>query len=291
LAPNEIQTETTTNMTSKIFISILIVICNYSAYCQSNSTFIKRVKSYRDHVKLKRQNRSKDFLIDTSTFNLSTYFGMFDKLVINPNKKLYYAFCDYGTYGQPALYVKHDSLIMENYIEQYLDKIYGEIGMHKTKIKEEINDFRRNEILFGFAEDPMNKARNNITPDDSKIGYLQYLYFYLFGENFALKWHSNYGKGNVIFSKEEMKRLYDYYKTTDDFTFEEKDLEEVKKLLSKKFKPKIKLTNKNCTISWYENYLHDGFYKMTYDIERQAPFRVEKKEEIKIASPKYGLVY
>ena len=192
---------------------------------------------------------------------------MFDKLELKPNLKLYCTYCDFGTYGQPALYVRHDSLIIEDFIEQHLNNFYKSTRYDKSDIPKDVNDFRRDEILFGFAEDSVNKAKNNIIPNDSKFGYLQCLYFHLFGENFALKWHSNYTKGNVIFSRKEMERLYNFYNTSSDFTIEKDDLKKIKKLLTKRFEPVMKMTGKSCEITWYESFLHLGFYKRTYKIE------------------------
>ncbi len=279
------------NTIRKISIFILLLTFNYEASCQSYFAFIEKIKSYQDQVMLKAEQPPKHFSIDTTTFNLSTYFGLFDKLELKPNLKLYCTYCDFGTYGQPALYVRYDSLIIEDFIEQHLDNFYKSTGYDKSDIPKDVNDFRRDEILFGFAEDSVNKAKNNIIPDDSKFGYLQFLYFHLFGENFALKWHSNYTKGNVIFSGKEMERLYNFYNTSGDLTVEKGDLKKLKRLLTKRFGPVVKMTDKSCTISWYESFLHLGFYKRTYKIERQAPYKIEKTKDLKIASPKIGLVY
>ena len=120
---------------SKILIFILLLTINYDANCQSYFAFIEKIKSYQDQVVLKAEQPPKHFSIDTTTFHLSTYFGLFDKLELKPNLKLYCTYCDFGTYGQPALYVRHDSLIIEDFIEQHLNNFYKSTRYDKSDIQ------------------------------------------------------------------------------------------------------------------------------------------------------------
>jgi hypothetical protein len=279
------------NWTSKILIILTLITFTLYSDCQSFPTFIQKIKSYQNQVKVIRQENPEGFTTDSATFNLATYFGLFDKLEVAPNRNLEYVFCYYSTYGIPSLYVKHDSVNIENHIEQKLDRFYKTFGTHKSEIKEEVNDFRRYELLCSFARDSMNKACNNIIPADSKTGYLQYLYFYLFGENFALFWHSNYWKGNVIFSKNEMQRLYDIYMTNEDYTVTDDEYKILKGLLKKRFKPKIKKTKDMYHYTWYEHYLHRGIFKSTYQINRHPPFIITRIHDEEIVSPQYGIMY
>lgn len=280
-----------TNWASKIWIILSLITFTLYADCQSFPKFIQKIKSYQNKVKVIRQENPKQFTIDSATFNLNAYFGLFGKLEIAPNRNLEYVYCYYGNYGVPTLYAKHDSVNIENYIEQKLDRFYKQIGTDKSEIDEEVNDFRRDELLCGFAIDSLNKACSNIIPADCKTGYLQYLYFYLFGENFALFWHSNYWKGNVIFSKNEMQRLFDIYMTNEEFTVTDDESKILKNLLKKRFKPKIKKTKGVYYITWYEHYLHRGIFKCTYQINRHPPYIITRIHDEEIVSPQYGIMY
>jgi hypothetical protein len=279
------------NRITKTMTLVIFLISYNCVFSQSSSIFIKNVKTYQDLVKIKRHERPKKDVIDTTTFDLGIYFGMFDKLHIKPNYKLHYLFIDDFTSGFPVIYVKHDTLILVSYVEQYLDNYYARVGVDRTKITEETNEFRRVEILYGFAHDTINKAKNNIIPDDSKMGYLQYLYFNLFGDNFALKWHANYWRGNVIFSKDEMKRYFDFYTTNDDYKIDGPELEILNNLLDETFEPVITRNNSYYEITWHEWFLFRGIFKRTYTIKRYPPFNISKITDEEIVSPCYNIIY
>lgn len=280
-----------TNLMSKIMTLLALVTFTHHANCQSFSSFVESINNYQNQVKLKIQHKPKHNIIDSTTFNLSYYFGMFDKLEIKSNYKLDYVYCDFGNYGQPVFYVKHNSVNLENHLEEHVKDDFIKTGWNKLVRNKEAIDFRRDQMLFYFAKDSINNARNNIIPDDSEEGCLQYLYFYVFGENFLLFWHSNYNNGDVISSKKEMQRLFDFYMTNEDYTFENDERKILEDLQEKSFEPIIEKTKDNYIISWYENYLHFGIYKSTYKIERQPPFKITKINDEKIVSPQYGVIY
>jgi len=59
--------------------------------------------------------------------------------------------------------------------------------------------------LIIYARDPRNRLCNNIIPDDSREGYLQYLFFHQMGEQFALFWHSYYEEKTVLCDKKDVE--------------------------------------------------------------------------------------
>uniref|UniRef100_UPI003216CD41 hypothetical protein n=1 Tax=uncultured Draconibacterium sp. TaxID=1573823 RepID=UPI003216CD41 len=257
------------------------------AIAQSNVDFLEKVQKYQDAVKLDRTGEFPD-LIDTSTFNTDDYFYFFNKLSLPTGSKLQYVFYDDKLGGCPILYLKNDSIKIENYLERKLGEYVKRYNLDKSKITQEFIDFKKYEILCGFASLPSKSARNNLTPKDSKKGYLQFLFFYQFGELFALKWHSNYGQKSVIFSKDEMKRRYDYYRGTDSFTC---DMEKFENLLKLNPKPKIKMKKGICLITWYEIATHHGIYKRSYEISRLSPHSVVKTEDVEILKINTEFIY
>lgn len=252
---------------------------------QNSIGFIERVQKYKDSVKLIRNRQSPD-LIDTSTFSINKYLQYFDKLSFPIGLKCHCVFEDKIMGGFPILYVKKNSFKMERYLEKKFREFIKQNNFDKNKITQRLIDFQKNDILCEFAK--INNARKYVIPEDDEAGYLQYLFFNQLGEQFVLKWHSNYGKCSVIFSDNEMKRLYNYYLKTDLFTCK---IEEFAKLLEINPTPIIEMRNDKCVITWYEIRTHFGIHKMTYEISRSSPFTIETKEDIEILKINMEFVY
>lgn len=266
-----------------LFLSFFTSVIN----AQSNIDFLKKIQEYQDFVKTERTEQFPD-LIDTSTFNIVTYLQFFDKLILSPDLECHYLFIDERTGGCPVLYVNSKSFKTEKYVEQEFKKYIEHKGIDKNKITPEFEDFKKYEILCGFATDSINLAKNNLTPKDGKDGYLQFLFFNNFGEEFAFKWHSNYGQKSVIFSNDEINRLYNYYLDTDLFSC---DMEKFEKLLNLNPSPIIKMKKRSCLITWYEIATHHGIYKRSYEISRSAPYTIEKKEDVEMLKINTEFIY
>lgn len=267
----------------KMILLFLIVINDVIA--QENIDFIKKVQMVQDSVKLIRTDKFPD-LIDTSTFNIDNYFQFFDKLSLPTGSKIQYIFCDNKLGGYPILYVKNDSVKIENYLEKKLGEYVKKYNLDKSNVTQEFIDFKKYEYLCGFAS--IHNARKYVIPEDNETGYLQFLFFNEFGEQFALKWHTNYDQKSVIFSKDEIKRLYNYFLETDLFSC---DIGKFEKLFKINPKPKIQMKKKMCKITWYEIATHHGIYKCTYEISRSIPHTIEKKEDIEILKINAEFIY
>ena len=145
--------------------------------------------------------------------------------------------------------------------------------------------YDRTYALIIYARDPGNKLCNNLIPDDSQEGYLQYLFFNQMGEQFALFWHSNYGEKTVLCNKMDVE-FFISKERKESFEYNEN---KIRDLLNFDLSPTVELDSTNCTIRWYEIYTHAGIYKNTYAIERRYPFRVKSivSEQIATISPKF----
>lgn len=252
---------------------------------QNNIDFIGKVQIYQDSIRLIKQEECPD-LIDTLTFDIDFYFKLFDKLSLPTDSKIRYIFIDEKTGGAPILYIIKDSINLENYMEMEFEEYVRRHQLDKSEITQEFIDFKKYEILCGFAS--VNNARKFVIPEDNESGYLQFLFFYHFGEDFALKWHANYGKKSVIFSNDEIKRLYNYYLETDLFYC---DLTKFEKLLKLNPTPIIIMKENSCIVTWYEIYTHHGIYKRTYEISRYSPYKIDKKEDIEILKINANFIY
>jgi len=252
---------------------------------QNSFGFIEKVQKYQDSVKLIRNRQSPD-MIDTSTFNINKYLQYFDKLSFPRGFKCHYIFWDGGMGGYPILYLKMDSFKMDHYVKKKTKEFIKQQNIKEKKITPRLIEFYKNHIISEFAKN--NNACKNVIPEDNEEGYLQYLFFNLFGNQFVLKWHSNYGKASIIFSEIEMKRLYNYYLKTDDYKC---NIEQFAKLLEINPVPIVEMKNDKCVITWIEIRTHFGIHRVKYEISRSSPYTIEKKEDIELLKIDADFVY
>lgn len=288
-----------------LFILIAILIFEPKVKAQPYCDFIKKVQSYQDSVKLinRKNDDIKPMEVDQTSFDINVYIQLFNKLSLPAGLECHL----YSNYnrdsGSPSLYVRTknfnekehinqklvqhslfiDSLISKKIIEFKKDNLSEERVSHMIKLYESQKKcMNRDNALADFALDSRNKAYNNLIPEDSKEGYLQYLFFHQFGELFALFWHANYGNKSLLCSKKDIEYFLDYYhKQGSNYDYEENKIVD---LSDSDLSPIIELSEKECLITWYEIETHNGIFKRSYKIERHSPFRTGNVTEEKIAN-------
>jgi hypothetical protein len=249
-----------------IFLSISL-IANSQDYCD----FIQNVQNYQDSVILK-YNGDCD-VIDSETFDINTYLSSFDKIDVEKDYKIGVYFFDNFLDGKPYLYaLKNDQVL---------------------------ND-RNKRSLYKYLNQPEISAKNHIVPNDSDEGFLQYLFFHEMGDQFALKWHSNYNEKFIICTKKKLEEVINEFKKcnqpqtgeneTETPAFQV-DLQELNKLTEINPNVEIELTNEFCTITWIEDRTHIGIYKCKYKIQRQFPYKIERINEEQILKITIGFFY
>lgn len=263
----------------KLVLIALFSIGILSAKAQSNCDFIEKVQAYQRAVKLKQPHQKFD-VIDTTTFNTDTYKNLFTKLHLRAGMELRCVFSDEGTGGVPLLYAVPDTFNVENYIEQKLHKI--------NLPNSEFEKFKRMNFECELAYEPQRKASYNMIPEDNEEGYLQFLYFSQMGEQFALKWHANYGLNSVICSKEEMKRVFKILSNVEMYTI---DTKKFNALMETNLEPIVRMDKDQCFVTWYEILIHNGIYFRTYAINRSFPHSIEKTIDGKILGIQANFVY
>jgi hypothetical protein len=227
------------------------------AKSQENCDFIQKVQIYQDSVKLIHIG---DYdVIDSGTFDLKTYLSFFDSLEF-VNKFRFNVY----------------------YFDNFLD---GNPYLYALKENEKLVDKNKN-ALYKFLNNPDSRAKNHIKPKDSEIGYLQYLFFYEIGEQFALKWHSNYYEKRIICSSDQINKVSNELETSEMFSTDSIGLIKLKDV-----SPEIIIESKEMhyIISWLENRTHNGIFKCSYQIERNSPFRIIriKEERLLEISPNF----
>lgn len=269
---------------------------------QSYAGFIDKVQAYQSSVKLVREIKEPDkgnhwtvVSVDTSTFNVYHYLSFFDQCKPAEGYRfgLYSAYR--GSGGKPVLFAKADtfneeayykkmiirntqiwdSLISKNIIKDKSKGLSEERINQRIKLREDLKkeSNTKERIMARYAVDSLHRAFNYLIPVDSDMGYLQYLFFNVIGEQFALYWHSNYGYKKIISSKESVEYYLNYYKDNSDFSCE---LGKLENLLKTDVSPKTILNPDDCFISWYEIETHNGVFKRSYTIQRHPPYLIKK---------------
>jgi len=249
-----------------IFLSISL-IAKSQDYCD----FIQIVQDYQDSAKLKHVGDND--IIDSETFDINTYLSLFDKIEVEKDYKIGVYFFNNFLDGNPYLYaLKNDQ-----------------------KLKDKNKKF-----LYKLLSKPEIRAKNHIVPKDSEKGFLQYLFFNEMGEQFTLKWHSNYNEKFIICTNKKLDEIINEFKKHNQPQTGENerelpafivDLNALNKLAEINPVVEIELTNEFCTITWIEDRTHNGIYKCKYKIQRQFPYKIEQINEEQLLEISIGFLY
>ncbi len=251
-----------------IILSAIPWIGKSQEYCD----FIQNIQNYQNTVRL--ESNGDNDILDSTTFDINKYLSFFSHVEIDSAYKIDVFFLDNFFDGNPYLYA-----LKEN----------GTINCTKDK-----------NALYTFLNLAENRAKNHIIPKDIEIGFLQFLFFSEMGEQFALKWHSNYNEKYVICEKGMLERIIKVFKEynapqtgKDEIEVSEfqVDLHELESLESINPSIKINLTSNYCTITWIENRTHSGIFRVMYRIERQSPYEIEKLREEQLLEITTGFLY
>ncbi len=296
-------------------IKLILIIClvlnvGLIVSAQTYCNFIKKVREYQNSVKLNEHLEEEPRIpeVDTTSFDIHVYMNLFNKLTLNSGKECLMVNNYNLDGGSPLLCVKDTAFNENKFVAEiitrqknFIDSIvsknklkYKSENLPEEKISRMVNFYEnqkkaltRDYALRVLASDSVNKACNNLTPDDSRDGYLQYLFFNQMGEQFALFWHSYYMEKTVICDKRDIEYYLNYYgKRKDSFKYSEKEISD---LLHADLSPVVELDSTDCKITWYEIHTHRGIFKKTYSIERKYPFRVKNiyNESITSISPNF----
>lgn len=271
-------------MRTKILFSTFFSVVSLSATAQSQIgiEFLEKIKAYKDSVKtirLSDPQRSVD--IDSLTFDVATYRKFYDRLKLPNNQKLQYWYDYRETEGLPLLFVTDSSFNLEQYAQSIL--------INDTTQNPGVRNFKKNRLIAHIVTDSLNSIELNFEPEDSKDGFLQYLYLCTKGNFFAYHWHAYYAQNNVITSKKNIANYCKYYALRkDDFNI---NLSELKKLQERDLYPKIYLVPDFCIISWYEIWIHNGIFKVIYTIKRHKPHTIREVSVEKILPVEPNFIY
>jgi hypothetical protein len=251
-------------------LSITLTIITLNVKSQDKCNFINRVQNYQDSVKIKLSDET--YILDSETFDIHIYLSLYDKIDFKKDFKVGVYYFDNSIGGNPYLYA-----LKENKVLRFRDK----------------------NILYKTLNNDKYRAKNYIIPENSEEGFLQYLFFYIMGEQFALRWHSNYDYKYVVCSRQKLNSLIDSFRSCiiDDSSDEEiefdfsVDANELKVLEQTDPEITINSNKDHYIISWIENRTHRGVYRCTYKIQKQYPYKIEMIREKLLMSIEIGFLY
>lgn len=243
----------------KYILLIITLIIPLISKSQEYCGFVQKIQSYQDSVKIK-SNRDFDIL-DSNTFDIHTYLSLFDRIEVESGYRINAYFFDNFLDGNPYLYA-----LKEN----------GKIADKNKK------------ALYKALNKPDLRAKNHVKPNDSEIGFLQYLFFSEMGEQFALKWHANYNEKRIICSTDMINRFIKEHTNNEMFLVDSISLEKLKPCHPEST---VKFNDNYCEITWIENRTHSGLFKCTYHIDRKAPFKITRINEDKLLEININFLY
>jgi len=284
-------------MKRKLILCICVIFnIGFTANAQSYCDFIKKVREYQNSVKLNEHLEAEYQIpeVDTTSFDINIYMSFFDKLTLKSGNKMFLVNI-YGLYeGRPTLCVQDTAFNMDKFVDEittkynqdidsfvdqkkakYISENYPEDKINRLdKFREnQKKSFTRNSALIQYALDSSKRICNNLIPEDTPEGYLQYLFFNQMGEQFALFWHTLNLEKTVLCDNQDAEFFATYFENRKEyFKYSKKEFDE---LLLTDLLPLIELDSTYCKITWYEIHTHKGIFKKTYSIERKNPFNVK----------------
>ncbi len=256
----------------KTLLIQLLLTCSFTILCGQNPCdFINKVQEYQKNTELKL--RSGHIVIDSSTFDIVTYINLFDRLRIDPGKLCNVYYKPGILEGEPIIYIIPDSLNVSMHIKEreqqiirgrplLLDAIQDTTGLYES-------------LSYDFFNNPERRALNNIIPENTESGLVQFLFFYEMGEQFCLIGHSNYNQKMILCNQDNIKKAIKGYTNNQMFKVTKKKLDSIEKIDPT---PVINSDNLTCKITWYELWTHSGLYRRSYEIEREPPFKIKLLE-------------
>jgi len=244
----------------KQYLILFFIFLNFSnlGYSQNYLEYIKKVNKYQARAKLKKHKQYKIFqiyrssndiryYIDKNTFNIDEYIKMFNLLKFKDSTKNCCFYCfyvyDYEDGGYPRIIVKEKDIDYQNKVDKF-------------------NDGKREKDFYYITD--KSSPECSFIPEDSYMGYLQYLYFEKVCDKFLLKYSALYEKKYVITSKYEAKKIIRKDFIGSDYEKQNK----AQKANNFDFTPKIRFTDDgHCEIEWIEMQKL-GIYRCKYKISR-----------------------
>ena len=232
-------------------------------------SFIDNVQAYQDSVDIKHvENGYKDEL-DSNTFSTEKYLQFFTECKLPDSSTVKTFYLDNFSDGKPYIIAMDTNHLNRNY--ELLKRNNFRYKLHKN------DSIHR--LFYDFVTVEKLRAKNKITPTNSEMGYLQYLFFHEFGELFALKWHESYNDKEILTGGWKIDSIENEIRDLHSvFT----DLDSLVMLKELDFTPDFVWNKESVEISVVEHRTYYGIYRTTYQIMRDPPYEVIMTDDKKL---------
>ena len=268
---------------------------------QEAVAFVERWDNYRRHIKVDSDNEKK--WLDEKTFNIQDYMALFPALSVEPGREIRCLYFYNALDGSPCLYAaetgkayerglkrhEHVRSRMTRKDKEWISNLLDSAGATGKEKKEFIRQSKKTpsaepidfankspqeKALMRYAADSLNAASRHVVPEDSWMGYLQYLMFCEFGENFGLFGHRSYNYRLPVCTRARMEELVEENKEKDYINGKQYNEAQMEAALEEDFMPRIELLPDKCVISLHVFGVGTGLYKCTYEVSRKAPHAI-----------------
>lgn len=280
--------------------------------------FVERWADYCRQVKL--EVKADKACLNEETFNVQDYMALFPALAVEPGREIRCLYYSDGMNGGPLLYAAETGKAYEKALKRYrfepvkmsrkdkekLKDLHKSGGATDEEAKELMRRIRkakpafpaglagkspREIALIRYASDSLNKAFCHVVPEDSGIGYFQYLILSEFGEKFGLYGHWDYGYGEPVCTRARMKELAEQNQGESYLHGTKYDEAQMEAALDEDFTPRIELQADKCTITLCVFRASFGLHECTYEISRQAPYAIALVHEREIVGDGVRYIY
>jgi hypothetical protein len=253
------------NKIIKILISFVIVLSACDRHGDDDyQGFIDKIIEYQNGIEL--EFTEDNYQIDTTTFNINTYFNLFDKLKLESDFRLEYYYFYFGDGGRPLIFAVDSKISLNSVLLPFRTNQPPLITIGDTIIYDSVyldNDF------IDYSDTVLTPF-NHIIMEDTPDGAFQLLTFYLLGDRFGLFSHSNYGGFNMICSNKKLNEIRNLKSDFTGFTREQK--QQIKKIQPK---PTVKTTQDTYEIEILGFNPWEGFSRIKYAIDKRFPHEIK----------------
>ncbi len=313
-------------MKNLITITIFVLFLNIiPGVAQPNAVeFIKKVQTYQDSIKTTYDEDTGKRQLGSFDFN--KYMQMFNALKIKDSHDVFdYFYIGNRVFGNPFIYIKKpdfdlirhfkatmknpedesegmslmqmlNSILMGSVIPQNTENLSpserAQYFLNDSTLSKNTEWMSLQQKVLNFLTDSTNKACNNVIPEDTKEGYMQYLFFHEYGEQFALAGHSLQKKRTIVCSETEVEEIAKRCagmkcdKNVPQEECCECDSIALAETLRTGVSPIIEMREDGCFITLYEKDT-SGLFKETFQVMRSQPYKVilrDKKEIFSIST-------
>jgi hypothetical protein len=264
---------------------LVVIVLNISSCDNYYDDFVSHLNTYQNSIKLD----DKKFIIDTSSFDIKTYFSFFDRLNFDSSFNYFIEYYYMGSGGYPLYFaIPKQSNLKIFKIDNPSFYLIAD-SLPSKKDWDSISRLTYKYSIENMLNDSTSQYPTTKIKDLSdKKGYFQLLIFHLYKENFCRYDHSGYGSIDLIFSKKNINNILSNKYLNHYKSFSNSQINMASKI---NYKPEIKFSNGYCYITIVSFNDWKGFQKLYFRISQSYPNRVEYIKSEVLVNYNIGIMF